>query len=58
MAGVQVTSIRAMQHVHHQANQHFFLLRVGLSHQQGERGQTGIVDDRLAVGIEQAAVAI
>lgn len=49
---------RHAQHIHNQPNQSLFLLRVRLSHQQRQRRQAGIVDDRLSLRIQQATIAV
>lgn len=45
------------QHVHHKTYEHVLVLRIGLGHEQGQGGETRIIDDRFAVA-EQPAVAV
>nr|WP_199720958.1 hypothetical protein [Neisseria chenwenguii] len=47
-----------LQHVHHQADERFFLFRVGFGDQRGQGGQAGVVDDGLAARVEQAPVSV
>lgn len=47
-----------LKHVHDQADQGVFLFGVGLGHQQGERGQAGVVDDGFAACVKQTSVAV
>jgi hypothetical protein len=46
------------KHVHHQPDHGVLLRRVGLGHQQGEYGETDVVDDRYTIVVEQASVTV
>ena len=47
-----------LQHVHDKSDKGVFLRGRRFGHQQGERGQAGIVDDGVPVCTEQAAVLV